>query len=82
MRNRLFAYAKTKTQISCAVSVFVFKHLAIFFDCTAARFVSDLVRNPEDRFSHNEAQIDFLVEARNCSMPTQAGFYCQFMQGG
>ena len=30
--------------------------LAIFCDCTA-RFVSDLVGNPEDRFSHNESQI-------------------------
>ena len=28
-----------------------FKPLAIFSDCTA-RFVSDLVGNPEDRFSH------------------------------
>ena len=33
-----------------------FKHLALFFDFTA-RFVSDLVGNPEDRFSHNEAHI-------------------------
>ena len=33
-----------------------FKPLAIFSDCTA-RFVSDLVGNPEDRFSHNEAHI-------------------------
>ena len=31
-----------------------FKPLAIFCDCTA-RFVSDLVGNPEDRFSQNEA---------------------------
>ena len=31
------------------------KSLTIFCDCTA-RFVSDLVGNPEDRFSHNEAQ--------------------------
>ena len=30
--------------------------LAIFSGCTA-RFVSDLVENPEDRFSHNEAHI-------------------------
>ena len=29
---------------------------AIFSGCTAW-FVSDLVGNPEDRFSHNEAQI-------------------------
>ena len=31
-----------------------FQALAIFCDCTAW-FVSDQVRNPEDRFSHNEA---------------------------
>ena len=30
--------------------------LAIFGGCTA-RFVSDLVGNPEDRFSHNEAHM-------------------------
>ena len=34
----------------------LFKHLAIFCGF-AARFVSDLVGNPEDRFSHNEAQM-------------------------
>ena len=33
-----------------------FKPLAILCGCTAW-FVSDLVENPEDRFSHNEAQI-------------------------
>ena len=33
-----------------------FKPLAIFCGSTAW-FVSDLVGNPEDRFSHNEAQI-------------------------
>ena len=33
-----------------------FKPLAIFCCCTA-RFVSDLVGNPEDRFSHNQAHI-------------------------
>ena len=33
-----------------------FKPLAISCGCTT-RFVSDLVGNPEDRFSHNEAQI-------------------------
>ena len=31
--------------------------LAIFCGCTA-RFVTDLVGNPEDRFSHNEAHIE------------------------
>ena len=33
-----------------------FKPLTIFFGCTA-RFVSDLVRNPEDWFSHIVAHI-------------------------
>ena len=33
-----------------------FKPLAIFCGCPA-RFVSDLVGNPEDRFSHNEAHL-------------------------
>ena len=32
------------------------KALTIFCNCTA-RFVSDLVGNPEDRFSHNEAHL-------------------------
>ena len=70
------AYAKTKTQISFAVTAkligaFVFairivqflfylitnfKPPAIFCHC-AARFVSDLVGNPEDRFSQNEAHL-------------------------
>ena len=35
------------------------KPLAILCGCTA-RFVSDLVGNPEDRFSHNEAHINML----------------------
>ena len=34
----------------------IFKPLAIFCDCTV-KFVSDLVGNPEDRFSHNKAHI-------------------------
>ena len=33
-----------------------FQSLAIFCGCTA-RFLSDLVGNPEDRFSHNEAHL-------------------------
>ena len=35
-----------------------FKPLATLCGCTA-RFVSDLVGNPEDRISHNEAQLRF-----------------------
>ena len=34
--------------------------LAIFYGC-AAWFVSDLVGNPEDRFSHVEAQLVFAM---------------------
>ena len=37
--------------------------LDIFNGCTAG-FVSDLIGNPEDRFSHNEAHI--FVSYRNC----------------
>ena len=36
-----------------------FKPLAIFCGCTA-RFVLDLVGNPEDQFPHNEAHIIIL----------------------
>ena len=75
-KNRFFAYAKSKAQMSFAVtakpiSAFVsatwivqslyfqnpnFKPLTIFCG-SSARFVSYLVGNPEDWFSHNEAQI-------------------------
>ena len=36
-------------------------HKTIFCGCTA-RFVSDLVGNPEDRFSHDAAYIKFQME--------------------
>ena len=35
------------------------KSKAIFLSCTA-QFMTDLVGNPEDRFSHNEAHITFV----------------------
>ena len=38
-----------------------FKPLAIFCGCTA-QFVSDQVGNPEDRFSHDEAQSIFGIK--------------------
>ena len=38
------------------------KPLAIICGCTA-RFVSDLVGNPEDRFSHNEAHFIMIIQA-------------------
>ena len=54
-----FVYAKSKS-------------LAIFSDC-AARFVSDLVGNPEDRFSHNEVHIILTLD-----QPVLAALPCQF----
>ena len=42
------------------------KSLAIFCGSTA-RFVSDMVRNLEDRFSHNKAQIDVAKPCRSAS---------------
>ena len=45
-----------------------FKPLAIFCGCTA-RFVSELVRNPEDRFSHNGSSIGSVI----ASMTSQNG---------
>ena len=79
-KSGFFAYAKTKTQVSFAVtakliSAFVFatrivqslyflnpnfKLLTISCGCTA-RFVSDLVENPEDWFSHNEAHFAYYI---------------------
>ena len=47
--QRAFVFATLINPIS--------KPLAIFCDCTV-RFVSDLVGDPEDRFSHNEAQVE------------------------
>ena len=44
-----------------------YKPLAIFCGCTA-RFVSDLVGNPEDRFSHNEAHI-YVTVRKEKSLP-------------
>ena len=42
-----------------------FNPLAVFCGCTA-QFVSDLVRNPEDRFSHNEAHFFLFAEQEQC----------------
>ena len=41
------------------------KPLAIFCGCTAW-FVSDLVGNPEDRFSHNEGHLLFFITLPHC----------------
>ena len=54
-----------------------FKHMSlvvrkpvfcIFCGCTD-RFVSDLVGNPEDRFSHKEAHIRFIVQGQGKTTP-------------
>ena len=42
----------------------IYKPLAIFCDCPV-RFVSDLIGNPEDRFSHNEAQTISVIQIIN-----------------
>ena len=34
-----------------------YQMIAMVLQCCIARFISDLVRNPEDRFSHNKAHI-------------------------
>ena len=73
MRNQLFAYVKTKLQISCAVTTqlindFVFTtqiKQSLFFlnpKFQASSYIlwlhsPDLVRNREDRLSHNEAHM-------------------------
>ena len=62
-----------------------FQPLAIFCDCTAW-FVSDLVGNPEDRFSQNEAHILSLVSfSKNTSLqlvPVDAHAGLCFLPGG
>ena len=61
-----------------------FKPLTIFCGCTA-RFVLDLFGNPEDRFYHNEAQMEvfcclfwrFTNQFRVCC-PLLEPFYCLY----
>ena len=72
MRKPDFAYVKTKAQISCAVtakliSAFVFATRIVHFllylypkfqdSSFLLSFVSDLVGNPKDLFSHDAAQL-------------------------
>ena len=53
---RLFFHYTDSTIPLLPIKIRNFKSPAIFCGCTA-RFMSDLVGNPEDRFSHNEAHI-------------------------
>ena len=54
--DRRLCFRYTDSTIPLLPKIRNFKPLAIFCGCTAL-FVSDLVGNPEDRFSHNEAYI-------------------------
>ena len=54
--NSAFVFATRKGLSLYFLYIRNFKPLAILCGCTAW-FVSDLVGNPEDRFSHNEAHI-------------------------
>ena len=49
-----FCFCFTDSTIPLLPKSEILKPLAVFYDCSA-RFVWDLVGNPEDRFSHNEA---------------------------
>ena len=54
--DQRLCFRYTDSTISLLPKSEKFKSLTIFCGCTAW-FVSDLVGNPEDRFSHNEAQL-------------------------
>ena len=66
MRNLLFVYAKTKAEISCEVTAFVFATLMVqslsflnlkFHASSHLLWLYSLVRKSEDRSSHDAAQI-------------------------
>ena len=54
--DQRLCFRYTDSTIPLLAKIQNFMPLDIFCNCTA-RFVSDLVGNPEDRFSHNEALI-------------------------
>ena len=58
MRNRISAYAKTKDADQLRGNSEADQGLCFrYTDSTIPRFVSDLVGNPEDQFSQNEAHM-------------------------
>ena len=69
MRKLVFAYAKTKAavkrlcfgHIDSTIYFLNFKPLDIFCGCTA-RFVSDLVGNPDDRFRRDAAKMSLVTK--------------------
>ena len=67
MRNPDFSICENKDADQLRSNSENFKPLAIFCGCTA-RFVSDLVGNPENRFSHDEAHIETYTTLTSISM--------------
>ena len=61
--DQRLCFRYTDSTISLLPTPEILKPLAIFCGCTD-RFLSDLVGNPEDRFSQNEAQIEVSVPAQ------------------
>ena len=76
--DQRLCFRNTDSAIPLLPKIRNFKHLAIFCDCIA-RFVSDLVGNPKDRFSHNEAHIGTDNTAKmhrlSCAVRTMQIFY-------
>ena len=67
---RVFVFATLIAQSLYFLNTY-FKPLAILCGCTA-RFLSDLVGNPEDRFSHNEACMSAeLLTRQDSNQPAQ-----------
>ena len=58
--DQRLCFRYTDTTIPLLSKIRNFKPLSIFCDCTAW-FVSDLVGNSEDRFSHKEAHMSVSV---------------------
>ena len=54
--DQRLCFRYTDSTIPLLPKIYIFKPLAILCGCTAW-FVSDLVGNPEDRFSQNEAHM-------------------------
>ena len=54
--DQCLCFRYTDSTIPLVSKFEIFKPLAIFCGCTA-RFVSDLIGNPEDRFTHDAAHI-------------------------
>ena len=67
--DQRLCFSYIDSTISLLLQSEIFKPLAIFCGCTS-RFLSDLVRNPEDRFSNDESHICLFVNPlRKALMP-------------